>query len=202
MAIRLGDHMQSGVIDSSIRGKVTGELRIEGLENPVTLNLQGYPHPDLAGCVLRFRNPRSMPVDEVYRDALRTDHVGYAGDISAAQKRRIPPYDDCYEDVKSGKLDPSIFPWKNILYLEWFDAYAGSPIELNPELGALAARIRDGAKEFMQQLLDLKENDDRPPESAEWFIFFVKARTAADLLAPLWKLREGLIELASQLRRI
>ena len=125
MAFRIGDYVVRGHIDSSVKGQVTGELEINGKTEPIILNLQGNPHPDLAGCILQFEQKKSEPIPDDLADCLYPDQNGNVGDMSAAQKRKILtiPMDEFEAYYKAKK--PMPYVWKNIIYLEWFSMRNG-----------------------------------------------------------------------------
>ncbi len=118
--------MAAGTIENTVKGRVTGTLKIAGLDGVVTLDLQGNAHPDMAGCILQFANPHATPIDRADTDSFRREQVGHAGDISASQKRKVPKgYPNVPDDFS---FDPSDFVLTNILYLEWFDHYNGAVV--------------------------------------------------------------------------
>ncbi|MFK5922149.1 MAG: hypothetical protein QM496_08205 [Verrucomicrobiota bacterium] len=123
MAIRLGNYVRSGFIDNSTRGRITGELKIKGLDEPVMIDVKGNAHPDMAGCVLSFNNPQADLIDPALADILRQVHKGFAGDISASQKRKVPK--SLLDSSAASTFDPSDFVLCNTLYLEWYDYYNG-----------------------------------------------------------------------------
>lgn len=113
MAFRLGDYVERGEVDNSVKGKVTGKLWIAGDE--ITLDLKGHTHPDIAGCVLKFKNPYVKEMPEDYLHLFNAAQEGLTGDISAAQKRKIP---DCFPEMPESYKNLK-YHWDNILYLEW-----------------------------------------------------------------------------------
>ncbi len=79
--------MVSGVIDNSEKGKTLAELVIDGVGAPVVLELHGNAGPDLAGCILKFRCPRSWPVEgEVSGYLPEETRIGNVGVITAILK--------------------------------------------------------------------------------------------------------------------
>jgi len=120
MAIRLGEFVRSGTIDCSVKGVITGELLIEGMDSPMRLNLKGTPHPDIAGCILTFTNPEIDVLDFEIADYLEVEQSGFAGDMSAAQKRKVlsMPLEEFSQASDAEREAATV--WKNALYLEWF----------------------------------------------------------------------------------
>ena len=57
MAWRIDDSVRRGEIDNRERGVVRGKIWLHGLKEPVVLELKGNACPDLAGCLLTFKNP-------------------------------------------------------------------------------------------------------------------------------------------------
>jgi len=85
--VDLGPHLVSGVIDNSEKGRTTGHLVLDGIEEPVTLDLAGNARPDLAGCVVKFRNLRhSQPVESDVAELLDSPQRGTAVRISAVAR--------------------------------------------------------------------------------------------------------------------
>jgi hypothetical protein len=60
MAWRTHDNVTGDEIDNRMKGRVRGELRLDGLGEPVKLDLAGNACPDLAGCLLKFKNPAKI----------------------------------------------------------------------------------------------------------------------------------------------
>ena len=56
MAWRIQDSVIRGEIDNRVKGRVRGKLWLAGLDKPVKLELEGNACPDLAGCLLKFKN--------------------------------------------------------------------------------------------------------------------------------------------------
>ncbi len=56
MAFRIHQSVLRGEIDNRVRGVVCGKLWVEGRAEPIVLELAGNAHPDLAGCLLTFKN--------------------------------------------------------------------------------------------------------------------------------------------------
>lgn len=125
MAIRLGEHVRSGTIDNSIKGRVTGELFLEGLDCPLRLDLKGNAHPDLAGCILTFRNEETEPIDPELAQYLQREQTGLAGDMSAAEKRKILNLSLEEFSLASEEEREAGTTWKTVLFLEWFSHYNG-----------------------------------------------------------------------------
>ncbi|MDF1825537.1 MAG: hypothetical protein P1U68_12900 [Verrucomicrobiales bacterium] len=125
MAIRLGEFVRSGTIDCSVKGVITGEIFVEGMQKPMELELKGTPHPDIAGCVLTFSNPEIDVLDGEIADYLELRQTGFAGDMSAAQKRKVlsMPLEDFSTATEEEREAATV--WKNTLYLEWFSHYNG-----------------------------------------------------------------------------
>lgn len=117
MAIRLGENIYHGKIDASVKGKVTGELVLEGYHEPVVIELVGNAMPDLAGRILTFRNPSIEMLDPYVADALEAKQTGLVGEMTASKKQRVP--------VSPEEPGGPNSVWKNTLFLEWFSHYNG-----------------------------------------------------------------------------
>ncbi len=122
MAWRLDEHVVCGEIDNRQRGRVTGHISLAGVDRPLTLELAGDCHPDLAGCFLRFENPHPLPMTT--RPPAFAQR-GAAGDITAARKVRTfdLPAEEAYEMLKRGERPPE--RKANALYLEWLSPVSG-----------------------------------------------------------------------------
>jgi len=185
MAWRIHDSVIRGEIDNRVKGRVRGKLWLHGLDEPVRLELEGNACPDLAGCLLKFKNlaktfamrkkPKFNPVQR-----------GRIGNLSASQKVRVftIPEAEALAMMDRGEKPPERVA--NALYLEWFSEGEGrvviesadfalniSPPEwrLTPaEEKQRAADVEAGWQMFSQQLNDAVEKQRRgqkDPE-AEW----------------------------------
>jgi hypothetical protein len=124
MAWRIHDSVIRGELDNRTKGIVRGRLWLHALAEPITLELAGNAHADLAGCLLRFQNPVST-------NPLRPDATfaalqrGTVGDLTASRKVRVfdIPFEQAYDLIKRGEKPPE--HWANCLYLEWFSSASG-----------------------------------------------------------------------------
>ncbi|MBA3609771.1 MAG: hypothetical protein H0W43_14915, partial [Chthoniobacterales bacterium] len=85
MAFRIHDSVVRGEIDNRVKGIVSGRIWLEGRSEPLTLELRGNAHPDLAGCLLTFTNPLPR-VPHPQLAALQTRQDGAVGDLTASRK--------------------------------------------------------------------------------------------------------------------
>lgn len=122
MAWRIDEYVVRGEIDNRTRGLVTGRLWLAGIEQPLVLELRGDCEPDLAGCLLRFENPRAIPLTTKPPALLQR---GTAGQITAARKVRVfdIPSEEACAMLKQGGTPPEHVA--NALYLEWHSAFSG-----------------------------------------------------------------------------
>jgi hypothetical protein len=122
MAWRIHEHILRGELDNSVRRRVTGRIWLDGVAEPLVLDLDGDCHPDLAGCVLTFENPAPVPMTTRPPAAQQR---GTAGDITAARKVRVfdLPVKDAYMMLKRGEKPPEHMA--NALYIEWFSERSG-----------------------------------------------------------------------------
>ena len=122
MAWRLHENVLRGEIDNRTRGRVAGRIWLAGLEEPLVLQLRGDCHPDLAGCSLRFDNPKPVAMTT---NPPALQQRGTAGDITAARKVRVfdIPFEDAYAMIKAGGTPPEHMA--NALYLEWHGDLSG-----------------------------------------------------------------------------
>ncbi|HET9367598.1 MAG TPA: hypothetical protein VFO22_05965 [Candidatus Udaeobacter sp.] len=122
MAWRLHEHVLRGTIDNRTRGRVTGEVWLSGIDQPLVLELTGDCAPDLAGCELSFENPDPVPMAT---KPPAPQQRGPAGDITAARKVRIfdVPTDEAIAMSRRGETPPEHMA--NSVYLEWFSERSG-----------------------------------------------------------------------------
>src|SRR6266487_309005 len=122
MAWRLHEHVLRGKIDNRTRGRVTGEIWLAGIDDPLLLELAGDCAPDLAGCELIFENPASIPMTT---KPPAPQQRGPAGDITAARKVRVfdVPTEEALAMSRRGETPPEHMA--NAVYLEWFSERSG-----------------------------------------------------------------------------
>jgi hypothetical protein len=122
MAWRIHEHVLRGEIDNRTRGRVTGEIWLAGIDQPLELELAGDCAPDLAGCKLTFENPGPIPMTT--KPPARQQR-GPAGNITAARKVRV--FDVAIEEAlamsRRGETPPEHMA--NAVYLEWFSERSG-----------------------------------------------------------------------------
>lgn len=191
MAWRITDYVEQGEIDNRDKGRVTGQLWLNGMDEPILLKLTGNPYRDLAGQRLRFMNPKPKPMPEHIRDFAR-EQTGVVGDITAARKVKIPDIpDDQFKHYHTNKI-PMPYHWGNCLYLEWHSVRNGRVVieatdytlEVDPEATWQMSEEEETAQleannhamvNFMDQLVaaaeapeaDDPEEDDAPQSEAE-----------------------------------
>jgi hypothetical protein len=124
MAFRIHDSVVRGEIDNRVKGMVRGRIWLENHAEPLTLELRGNAHRDLAGCLLTFTNPLDRVVHPNL-DRLNPVQRGLTGDVTAARKVRVfdLPLEKALETLKR-KEAPSEH-LANALYLEWFSEVNG-----------------------------------------------------------------------------
>jgi hypothetical protein len=122
MAWRLHEHVLRGKIDNRVRGRVTGEIWLAGIDQPLVLELTGDCAPDLAGCELSFENPDPIPMTT---KPPAPQQRGPTGDITAARKVRVFdfPIDEAIAMSGRGETPPEHMA--NAIYLEWFSERSG-----------------------------------------------------------------------------
>jgi hypothetical protein len=185
MAFRIHDSVVRGEIDNRQKGMVRGKIWLHGLVEPVTLELQGNAHPDLAGCLLTFHNPLQR-LPHPHLDSLHLMQRGSIGDLTASRKVRVfdVPLQEALDLIRRGEKPPE--HWANSLYLEWFSEANGRVViesadyeltisapewSMTPEENEERARdAASGMDGFMRKLTETIENHQRgqkDPE-AEW----------------------------------
>src|SRR5437899_10269088 len=185
MAFRIHDSVVRGEIDNRVMGTVSGKIWVEGRNEPVVLKLKGNAWPDLAGCLLTFKNPQKR-VPHPHLDSLHPIQSGSIGDLTASRKVRVfdVPLEEALEMIHR-KEKPSEH-MANSLYLEWFSQANGRVViesadyevtisapewRMTPEEDAERARqAAAGMDDFMGKLTEAVErhqHDQKDPEE-EW----------------------------------
>lgn len=186
MAFRIAESVIRGEIDNRTKGTVTGTVWLLGRKEPLRLHLRGNAHPDLAGCLLVFENPRPGPADPRLDSELHGDQTGTIGDLTASRKCRVydVPLEEVFAMHDRGEKPPEHLA--NVLYLEWFSERNGRVVIEGPEwkltLGApewtptaadeeeRARLAAEGLAGFMQRLTDAvqRAKDKVPDPEQEW----------------------------------
>lgn len=104
MAWRPHSCLVHGILDNRVEGKITGELRFHGLDEPVTLDLEGDFHRDIRGTRIHlFGDGSEAPADATsYMRGMSPHQTGKAGDITAGLEPVDYvdyPYIEWYGDV-------------------------------------------------------------------------------------------------------
>jgi hypothetical protein len=111
-----------GEFDFTVRGKISGRLWLAGANDPVTIELEGLPSPDLAGHRLRLVNPEpATPPNATFPSMQK----GVAGLMTASRKVRVPDDPDFMKKAGYDSDKPFAWHWGNAVYLEWFSDAAG-----------------------------------------------------------------------------
>src|SRR5438445_2597936 len=124
MAFRIHESVVRGEIDNRVKGIVRGKIWVEGRDEPVVLELKGNAWPDLAGCLLTFKNPLKR-IPHQHLDSLRPLQRGSIGDLTASRKVRVfdIPLEEALEMIRRKEKPPEHMA--NSLYLEWFSEANG-----------------------------------------------------------------------------
>ncbi len=150
MAWRIDESVVRGEIDNRMKGVVRGKLWLEGVAEPVKLQLSGNAHRDLAGCLLKFKNtkaPAPMRTDA----AFSPEQSGRIGDLTASRKVRVfdIPFEEAYAMLKRKEKPPEHLA--NCLYLEWFSEANGRVViestDYELEISAPAWRLSEKDEE-------------------------------------------------------
>ena len=185
MAWRIQDSVIRGEIDNRVKGRVRGKLWLDGLDQPVKLELEGNACPDLAGCRLIFKNPdKTFPMRK--KPEFNPLQRGKIGNLSASQKVRVftIPDEEAFAMMDRDEKPPE--RTANALYLEWFSEGNGRVViesanfELNisaPEWRLTPAEEKQRAQDaetgwemFSKQLNEALEKHKRGQKdpAAEW----------------------------------
>jgi hypothetical protein len=124
MAWRINEGVVRGEIDNRVRGRIAGRIWLIGRAQPITLDLTGNCHRDVAGCLVRFENPAAKSTSDERLD-LAAEQMGVAGDITASRKVRVfdVPLEEALQICKEGGKPPEHIA--NSLYMEWFSGVNG-----------------------------------------------------------------------------
>jgi hypothetical protein len=124
MAWRVNESVQRGEIDNRVRGRVNGRIWLSGRDEAIVLDLSGNCWRDLAGCLVKFENPKARSTDEENIDLVARQE-GVAGDITASRKVRVfdVPLEEALDLLKKGERPPEHMG--NCFYLEWFSEANG-----------------------------------------------------------------------------
>jgi len=182
MAWRIHDSVIRGEIDNRTKGRVRGKLWLHELDEPVRLDLEGNACPDLAGCLLKFKNPtKTFPMRK--KPKFNPLQRGRIGNLSASQKVRgfTIPAEEALAMIDRGEQPPERVA--NALYLEWFSEGNGRVViesadfELNisapewrltpAEEKQRAADVEAGWQLFSKQLNDAVEKQTRGRKGPE-----------------------------------
>ena len=132
MAWRIHDSVIRGEIDNRVKGVVRGKLQLHGLVGLVMLELKGNACADLAGCLLKFKNPaKTLPLPR--KPEFNPLQRGRIGNLSASQKVRVfsIPNEEAFEMIERGNKPPE--RTANALYLEWFSEGNGRVVIENAD---------------------------------------------------------------------
>ena len=144
MTWRPTDRVESGELDNTVRGRVTDWIRLFGRLEPLTLELRGDCHPDLAGW--RFRIVRRAPVPDwaeaVALDGLATEQFGEVGDITADQLLRHHncSVEELLDQLCAGEQPPSDL--RKALCIEWNSTQNGRVVIQDTRLGVARVGVR------------------------------------------------------------
>jgi hypothetical protein len=116
MAWRPTQYVQEGELDNSYPNKVTGWMKFAGMNEKVTLDLEGNFHRDIRGAKIHFTGDAYEDNADIdsgnYFEGFASHQTGKTGDITAG----LPPHDYGHD-----------------VYLEWFSNENGRVvIELEP----------------------------------------------------------------------
>lgn len=152
MAFRIHDNVARGEVDNRVKGVVRGALWLHGRAEPVTLELTGNAHPDVAGCLLKFTNPLP-PLPHPGVNGLAALQRGTIGELTASRKVRVPavPMEEFLHWPKDQGRPPERLA--NCLYLEWFSEANGRVVleSADYELEITAPEWRLTAEEEAQR---------------------------------------------------
>lgn len=167
MAWRLEEHVVRGEIDNRTRGRIIGEIWLAGVTAPLVFDLEGDGEPDVAGCFLRFENPRPIEMKS------GPPHLQQRGSVALfTAARKVRAFDLSSEEVsihlQAGTTPPEHLA--NALRLAWFSRSSG---EVIIESASFQLEISEPAWRFMPEELQRRATDregSRPDleDEEEW----------------------------------
>jgi len=164
MAFRIHDSVVRGEIDNRVKGMVRGKIWVVGREQPVVLELKGNAWPDLAGCLLTFKNPlKRIPHHGL--NTLNPRQTGQVGDITASRKVRVMdiPMPEAYLMKKRGEHVPEHMA--NCLYLEWFSQQNGRVV-----IESTDYELNISTQEWRMTLEEEEERAKLAAAGMDWFM--------------------------------
>jgi len=170
MAFRIHDSVVRGEIDNRVKGIVRGKVWVMKRKEPVILELKGNAWPDLAGCLLTFKNPLKR-IAHQHLDTLNPSQHGVIGDLTASRKVRVfdIPFEKAYAMCKRGEKPPEHMA--NCLYLEWFSKENGRVV-----IESVDYELTISAPEWR---MTPEEDEERAKEAAAGMNWFMQAITDA-----------------------
>ena len=210
MAWRIEKHVVRGLIQNIVPGRVVGTVWLEGMDQPLELNLKGNGYRDIAGARLEFRNPNPIKGDYSGLDIFQE---GTVGDMTASKKVKTLVDPDNY--IYKGETPPA-FTWANCLYLEWFSESNGRVLietvdfkwKVSLPKWSLSAEAeleqqeanRQAMFKFMDELASVLDPDDDEEDELsdeeemdefQWEAYLQKSDARSDMLMELLEKYQG-----------
>jgi hypothetical protein len=173
MAWHIEEHVVRGEIDNRQRDIVTGRLWLDGMADPVVLNLRGNASPGLAGRLVEFVNQgKTRPIPH----PLAPVQHGFTGQMGVPGQIRV--IDVSIEEACRliAQKQPLAQHTAESLRLEWVDDTNG-PVEINsadfkltlsaPLWQPDSTTEHSMKNEFMRQVDMALEQSRRNPESSQ-----------------------------------
>ena len=170
MAWRIHDNVICGEIDNRVKGIVSGRIWIQGEAEPRQIELKGNACPDLAGSLLKFRNPGksyALPAEK----QLHPLQSGTVGDLTASRKVRVTDVPIAEFAAWPKGAPPPPEHMANCLYLEWFSETNGRVV-----IEAVDWELEISAPEWQ---LTAAENEQRAQDAASGMAAFMHRLNAA-----------------------
>ena len=170
MAFRIHDSVVCGEIDNRVKGIVRGKVWLEGRTEPMVLELKGNAWPDLAGCLLIFKNPRKR-ISHHHIDSLNRLQRGTIGDLTASRKVRVfdVPLEEAMAMYERKEKPPEHMA--NSIYLEWFSDANGRVV-----IESADYQVTISEPEWR---MTPEENEERARQAANGMVDFMKRLTDA-----------------------
>ena len=161
MVFRLTDSVSSGFIDNTEKGRVYGELMIDGIESPLTFDLEGDCFSDIAGSRIEFTRRNKIYYGDNIVD-IPLVVKGKVGEITASKQfKEYEMIMSHYHDWKVHSRKP--FHHIRTCYFEWYSENARFIILLADY------NIKLVEQKWMYEIKNDKELKKLAAENLEWY---------------------------------
>lgn len=121
MSWKMGESLVRAELDSRIKGRLTGRIWLLGVDEPITLDLEGNPSRDMAGYLVKIENPNPKESERSF-DGLARNQVGRVGFMTLSHKEKVH---ETREERTATGLNTSAYLIKNAVSIQWFSKTNG-----------------------------------------------------------------------------